>query len=136
MRVAGCRLRVAGCGIVRNCPSRLPYYLTQGGSAERICLPDDPEYVPETSGVTLAYHSVVQGAEYEFFVGPAANVSNDNIPCVVCYVPIRAVTIYISWFPLNQHAPHPGPESTLATSRLIRMVIIEQCTPVSIAVPM
>ena len=73
------------------------YYNSQGGSAERICLPDDPVYVPEISGVSLeaVLHSVIQGAEYEFHVGPAANVTDHNVPCVVCYVPTRAVTIMV-----------------------------------------
>ena len=70
-------------------------YNTKGGSAERICLPDDPEYVPETSGVNVPHRSVIQGAEYEFYVGSAANVHNHNVPCVICYVPTRAVTIMV-----------------------------------------
>ena len=71
------------------------HYNTRGGSAERICLPNDPVYT--ASGVTLesVFHSVIQGAEYEFYVGPAANVTNHNVPCVVCYVPTRAVTIMV-----------------------------------------
>ena len=71
------------------------YWNTRGGSAEKICLPDDPEYVTETSGLSIPNYSTVQGAEYEFFSGPNANVSNYNVPCAVCYVPTRAVTIMV-----------------------------------------
>ena len=67
----------------------------QGGSAEILCLPDDPEYVAETSGVTIPYFSTVQGAEYELFDGPNANVSNYNAPCSVCYVPTQATSIMV-----------------------------------------
>ena len=70
-------------------------YVTQGGAADKICLPEDPEYVAETSGISLTLYSIVQGAEYELFSGPNANVSEHNAPCAVCYVPTRATTIMV-----------------------------------------
>ena len=71
------------------------HYLAHGGAAEMICIPDNPDYIPETSGVTVTHYSIVRGAEYEFFVGPLANVTEHNAPCAVCYVPNRATTIMI-----------------------------------------
>ena len=68
---------------------------TQGGSAEKICLPDNPDYIPETAGVTVPFFSVVEGAEYEFFNGPLASLTNLKVPCAVCDVPTRARTIMI-----------------------------------------
>ena len=68
---------------------------TRGGAAEKICLPEDPEYAAETSGISVPFYGIVQGAEYELFSGPNANVSNHNAPCAVCYVPTRAMTIMV-----------------------------------------
>ena len=71
------------------------HYNTRGGAAEKICLPEDPEYIAETSGISLQYYSTVQGGEYEVSFGPNANVIQHNAPCAVCYVPTRATTIMI-----------------------------------------
>ena len=71
------------------------HYNFQGGSAERICLPDDPVYTSDVTLDSIIFHSVIQGAEYEFQLGPARNVTNHNVPCVVCYVPTRAVTVMV-----------------------------------------
>ena len=70
-------------------------YLAQGGSAEKICVPDNPDYIPETSGVTPPHFSIVQGAEYEFFTGPLSALTEHNAPCAVCFVPTRATTIVV-----------------------------------------
>ena len=67
----------------------------RGGSAENVCLPDDPEYLNETAGVTIPYYSIVQGSEYELFDGPIGNVSNYKVPCAVCYVPTRSTSIMV-----------------------------------------
>jgi hypothetical protein len=40
----------------------------RGGSAEIICLPANPDYIPDSidfSSTTLTFKSVVQGAEFE-----------------------------------------------------------------------
>ena len=71
------------------------HYNHRGGAAEKICLPDDPEYAAETSGISVPYYNIVQGAEYELFSGPNANISEHNAPCVVCYVPTRATSIMV-----------------------------------------
>ena len=67
----------------------------QGGAADKICLPEDPEYIAETSGISVPYYSTVQGGEYELFFGPNANITEYNAPCAVCYVPTRATTIMV-----------------------------------------
>ena len=70
-------------------------YNVQGGSAEKLCLPDDPDYIPATAGVTARFPSIIYGAEYEFFVGPLANATKHNAPCAICFVPSRASVIMI-----------------------------------------
>lgn len=68
---------------------------SQGGSAEKICIPNNPDYIPETYGVSVPYYSTVQGAEYEFFAGPLTNITEHNAPCAICYVPSRATAIMV-----------------------------------------
>ena len=70
-------------------------FSSQGGSAEKICLPDNPDYISETSGVTIPYNSTIQGAEYEFFAGPLSALTENNAPCAVCFVPSRAAAIMV-----------------------------------------
>ena len=70
-------------------------WAVRGGSAEKLCLPDNPEYLAETAGISIPYFSTVQGAEYELWSGPNTNVSNYNAPCAVCYNPTRAITIMV-----------------------------------------
>ena len=67
----------------------------EGGSAEKLCLPDDPDYIPETADVTVTLPSRIYGVEYEFFVGPLANATEHNAPCAICFVPTRASVIMI-----------------------------------------
>ena len=70
-------------------------YITQGGAAENLCLPDDPDYIPETAGVTARFSSIIYGTEYEFFVGPLENAHEYNAPCAICFVPTRASVVMI-----------------------------------------
>ena len=67
----------------------------QGGAAEIICLPDDPDYSNTTLGVSVIESSRVQGVEYELCFGPVANVCEHNAPCAVCYVPTRETVIMV-----------------------------------------
>ena len=66
-------------------------YNVQGGSADKICLPDDPDYnIPGSIDLSSSpYKSVAHGAEYE--------------------------THYPAWYQLKAHVRRPGPESTMAT---------------------
>ena len=70
-------------------------YNSQGGSAETICIPENPDYIPETAQVIVPWFSTVQGAEYEFFAGPLENHTQYNAPCAVCDVPSRSRAIMI-----------------------------------------
>ena len=67
----------------------------EGGSSDKICVPDNPDYIAETSGVTVPYNSTLQGAEYEFFAGPLVSITEHNAPCAVCYVPRRGSVIMV-----------------------------------------
>ena len=75
----------------------------QGGAAERICLPDDPDYIPGSVDISpsqhQAYKSVVQGTEYEVNYAipgnPLQHLHQQNAPCAVCDVPIRSRVIMV-----------------------------------------
>ena len=70
-------------------------YSTRGGGVEKLCLPDNPDYLPGTTG--FARNALIYGAEYEFYSGsgPVTNVYNHIAPCAVCYVPNRATAVMI-----------------------------------------
>ena len=56
----------------------------QGGAANYVCMPDDPEYtLPFQNGARD--HSFVFGTEYESPLVPGRHVH--NAPCAVCYLP-------------------------------------------------
>ena len=67
----------------------------KGGAADKICLPEYPEYAAETSGISIVHYSVVQGGEYKLFSVLNANITEHNAPCAVCYVPTRTTTIMV-----------------------------------------
>ena len=75
------------------------HYLDRGGAAERICLPNDPDYIPES--ITLSstgFPSVIQGAEYEgshISGDPLQYLHEHNAPCAICDVPTRARVIMV-----------------------------------------
>ena len=74
-----------------------------GGSAERICLPENPDYITESINLSAHRHkSVVQGVEYEVNynalgdpIGPLAHLHEQNAPCAVCDVPTRSRAIMV-----------------------------------------
>ena len=69
---------------------------TQGGGAEKLCLPNDPDYLPGTTGHRQSGISHIHGAEYEFFVNtPNRNVDNQVAACAICHVPTRATVIMV-----------------------------------------
>ena len=76
-------------------------YLATGGSADKICLPDDPDYIPDSIEISLTnqYKSVVQGTEFEVNYGvpgnPLQHLHEQNAPCAVCDVPTRARAIMV-----------------------------------------
>ena len=64
----------------------------QGGAANYLCMPNDPEYsLPYAPGVRD--HSYVYGAEYEEPLVPGRN--QHNAPCAVCNVPTKSTVIMI-----------------------------------------
>ena len=67
-----------------------------GGGANFICLPDTPEFLSYTPGVSQ-YQSYIYGAEYEIWNnnGPLAPLHDHNVPCVVCYVSTRVSYLMI-----------------------------------------
>ena len=69
------------------------HYETQGGAANHLCLPDDPDYLQYTSG-TQGY-SHITGVEYRFH--PSPSVTDHNVPCAVCYVASRSVAVMFSY---------------------------------------
>ena len=73
-------------------------YLAQGGSAEKICLPNDPDY--NQLSINIPHGSVVQGAEYEVDYNgvpgnPLQYLQEQNAPCAVCDVPTRSRVIMV-----------------------------------------
>ena len=69
------------------------HYTKSGGGVEKLCLPDDPDYLPGTTGFST--YAFIYGAEYEFHSGPNTNVAEHNVPCAVCYVSTRASVVMI-----------------------------------------
>ena len=68
------------------------FYLHQGGGANYICMPNDPEYSSYIPGVQG--HSFVYGTEYE---GPplAPGMIQHNAPCAVCNVSNKSRVLMI-----------------------------------------
>ena len=68
------------------------WYSEEGGGANYLCMPKDPEY-----SNTLKYRGGVQeyayvhGIEYD---GPVQGTQDHNVPCAVCYVSTRP-TVYM-----------------------------------------
>ena len=73
------------------------YYGSRGGSADKICLPDDADYIPGSPDIGSSLgKSTVQGAEYETLDVPhLSSLAQHNAPCAVCDVPTRARVIMI-----------------------------------------
>ena len=75
-------------------------YNVRGGSAEKICVPDDPDYIPGSVNISsVTYKNVIQGVEYEVeYPGvstPLQYLHEQNAPCAVCDVPTRARVIMV-----------------------------------------
>ena len=75
-------------------------YNAGGGSAEKICLPDDPDYIPGSVDISnQVQKSSVEGVEYEVpYSGqstPLQHLHDQNAPCAVCDVLTRARVIMV-----------------------------------------
>ena len=69
------------------------HFETRGGAANKLCLPEDPDYLNDTAGVIAS--SRIWGSEYKFVGAPHSGLTNFNVPCAVCYVPTRASVLMI-----------------------------------------
>ena len=70
------------------------YYTHNGGGANYLCMPDNPQY--------LSYHSgnyggsYLYGAEYDTWrSGPFYSMHDHNVPCAVCYTSTRVTVLTI-----------------------------------------
>ena len=98
--------------LVQMSLERGTFWNISGGGAEKLCLLDQPEYLPNTANIAQAIPSSphVHGAEYEYSAGPNSNTFQHNVPCAICYASVRSSTIMI---PAKIECP---PGSTMATS--------------------
>ena len=69
-------------------------YTDRGGAAEKLCLPNNPDYLPGTDTFTSS-ESHIYGAEYQNNFPNNANVHDHDVPCAVCHVPTRATVIMV-----------------------------------------
>ena len=56
-------------------------FATNGGGANHICMPPNPDYTLQTRSGTQGY-AYVYGAEYE---NPIVGTDDSNVPCAVCF---------------------------------------------------
>ena len=68
------------------------FYNTPGGAANKLCLPEDPDYLIETAG--FGGLSQIYGAEYRFSRN-LHDLGAHNVPCAVCYVSTRTSVLMI-----------------------------------------
>ena len=69
------------------------FYSHQGGGANYLCLPGDPEYTLRyRSGVQSPWISRVYGTEYEL---PITGSHSHGVPCAVCYSTTRVAVVMI-----------------------------------------
>ena len=71
------------------------FYNNQGGGAETLCLPDDPDYISDPRSTSASSVSYLYGAEYETANGPYHDLHNQNVPCAVCFASTRAAMIMV-----------------------------------------
>ena len=76
------------------------WYDHNGGGANYLCLPEQPEYSTYTAG-TQHGRAYLYGTEYETGSqhsndnGPLRSVSGHNVPCAVCYASTRETVLMI-----------------------------------------
>lgn len=73
------------------------FWSIQDGGAEKLCLPEQPQYLAGTTNIDQAIPSSphVHGAEYEYSAGPNTNTFQRNVPCAVCHASARSSTVMI-----------------------------------------
>ena len=76
-------------------------YSHQGGGANYLCMPDDPEHLQYGSG-TQGW-GYIYGMEFDIHSSqPLYSVDNHNVPCALCYVTTRDTVVTI---PAKVHCP-------------------------------
>ena len=68
------------------------WYSQEGGGANYLCMPKDPEYKLRYRSGEDVWVSKVYGSEYEV---PIQGTHNHNVPCAVCYVSTRPTVLMI-----------------------------------------
>ena len=69
------------------------HYTHGGGGANKLCLPDDPQYLSYQSGHQNSY---LYGAEYQISSGqPFQSMHDHNVPCAVCHSSTRTSLLTI-----------------------------------------
>ena len=76
------------------------YFSHSGGGANKLCLPENPQYLDYQSG--LQGSGYMHGAEYESWTTsgvlanqPLSSMHNRNVPCAVCSVSTREMLLMI-----------------------------------------
>ena len=67
------------------------FYNEEGGGANYLCMPKDPEYTLRYRGGVTG-HAHVHGSEYDY---PLQGTHNHNVPCAVCCVSPRSKILMI-----------------------------------------
>ena len=69
---------------------------TEAGSAEYLCLHEQPQFLETTPGVQTE-RAYIYGTEYRALENPPAfsDIVHNNAPCAVCYTPARTAQITI-----------------------------------------
>ena len=73
------------------------YFQEQGGGANYLCLPEQPQYSTYTTG-TQSGRAYLYGAEYKtagIDNGPLRSFNEHNVPCAVCYTSTRGTVVMI-----------------------------------------
>ena len=68
-------------------------YNTNGGAANYLCLPENPDYLQYQAGVQG--FSRVYAAQYHTSGGPLNSVVNLDAPCAMCFTSVRVVVLMI-----------------------------------------
>ena len=70
------------------------WFATRGGGANKLCVPDNPQYLSYASGYQDSGY--LYGAEYEAWHGqPFTYMHQRNVPCAVCYTSSRETLLMI-----------------------------------------
>ena len=92
------------------------FYNVQGGGTEKLCLPDNPDYLSGTSGTranSLSDSPRVFGAEYQFFLEVPQQILILQITMYPALSAMLPQELQLSWFLLKLSVHLPGPVNTM-----------------------